>query len=281
MKWFDNYLADSGHKYRKEALERRADCYFIQKKYKEACEAYDMVLDKYFSVNDIYPYYQAAVSYGLNRNQRRKIELLSNVMDASPSVRFYPEALFELGRAYVAKEEDDKAFECFNKLASQVKDSTFVARAYIEMGSLSRNQSQYNEALGYYKTVVEEMPLSGYMEDALAAIESIYQTRNEPEEYIAYIEAIGRGEIKSDAERENMIFNSAEQIYLSENYQKALVALQMRDDDIYRSIFGMDEIPSAVRNAGFGGVNRYAHLEGVDRESRLCRGGVVDPVLNA
>ena len=226
LKWFDNYLADSGHKYRKEALERRADCYFIQKKYKEACEAYDMVLDKYFSVNDIYPYYQAAVSYGLNRNQRRKIELLSNVMDASPSVRFYPEALFELGRAYVAKEEDDKAFECFNKLASQVKDSTFVARAYIEMGSLSRNQSQYNEALGYYKTVVEEMPLSGYMEDALAAIESIYQTRNEPEEYIAYIEAIGRGEIKSDAERENMIFNSAEQIYLSENYQKALVALQ-------------------------------------------------------
>ena len=226
LKWFDTYLSDSGRKYRKEALERRADCHFIQKKYKEACAAYDQVLDKYFSVNDIYPYYQAAVSYGLNKNLKKKIELLSNVMEASPSSRFYPEALFELGRAYVAKEDDEKAFECFNKLASVVKDSTFVARAYIEMGSLSRNQSQYNEALGYYKTVVEEMPLSGYMEDALAAIESIYQTRNEPEEYLAYIEAIGKGEIKSEGERESMIFNSAEQIYLSENYQKALVALQ-------------------------------------------------------
>ena len=50
---------------------------------------------------------------------------------------------------------------------------------------------------------------------------------------------------------------------------EALVALQMRDDDIYRSIFGMDEIPSAVRNAGFGGVNRYAHLDGVDPDGLL------------
>ena len=247
LKWFDSYLSDSGYKSRKEALERRADCFFIQKKYKEACEAYDLVLESYFDVNDIYPYYQAAISYGLNRNQSRKIELLANVMNASSSAKFYPEALFELGRAYVAKEEDDKAFECFNRLAAQVKDNTFVARAYIEMGSLARNQSQYNEALGYYKTVVEKMPMSGYSEDALAAIESIYQTRNEPEEYIAYIEAIGKGGIKSEDEKENMIFNSAEQIYLSENYQKALVALQSYLDkypdsaDAYKADFYMAE----------------------------------------
>ncbi len=43
----------------------------------------------------------------------------------------------------------------------------------------------------------------------------------------------------------------------------------MRDDDIYRSIFGMDEIPSEVRNAGFGGVNRYAHYDGVDPDGLL------------
>ena len=48
-----------------------------------------------------------------------------------------------------------------------------------------------------------------------------------------------------------------------------LTALQMRDDDIYRSIFGMHEIPSEVRNAGFGGVNRYEHLEGVDYHGLL------------
>lgn len=50
---------------------------------------------------------------------------------------------------------------------------------------------------------------------------------------------------------------------------EALVALQMRDDDIYRSIFGMHEIPEEIRNAGFGGVNRYEHLEGVGQGEQL------------
>ena len=44
-----------------------------------------------------------------------------------------------------------------------------------------------------------------------------------------------------------------------DRYDEALSALQMRDDGIYRSIFGMNEIPADVRNAGFGGVNRYSH----------------------
>lgn len=46
-----------------------------------------------------------------------------------------------------------------------------------------------------------------------------------------------------------------------DEYDATLSALQMRDDDIYRAIFGMYEIPQEVRNAGFGGVNRYAHYD--------------------
>lgn len=246
-KWFAEYLADDRIRYRKDALERKADCHFIEKDYKGACAAYDLVLADYFSVNDIYPYYQAALSYGLSKQPDRKIALLENVLEAAPESEFYAEALYELGRSYAVKEDDDNAFMCFNMIASSVKDSTYVAKAYIEMGSISRNQSQFNEALGYYKTVVEQMPLSGYAEDALIAIESIYQTRNEPEEYIAYIENIGKGATKTADEKETMIFNSAEQIFLSENYHKALVSLQSYMDRypdgqyVYKADFYMAE----------------------------------------
>ena len=41
----------------------------------------------------------------------------------------------------------------------------------------------------------------------------------------------------------------------------ALIELQQRDNVVYRSVFGMDEIPQAVRNAGFGGVDRYAGMK--------------------
>ncbi len=38
--------------------------------------------------------------------------------------------------------------------------------------------------------------------------------------------------------------------------------IQNRDDNIYRVIFEAEPIPNSLRNAGFGGVNRYADLEG-------------------
>ena len=64
-----------------------------------------------------------------------------------------------------------------------------------------------------------------------------------------------------------------------DDYGEALKTLQMRDDDIYRSLFGMNEIPSEVRNAGFGGVNRYAHYDEVDPNGMLKKTAVRIDVL--
>lgn len=46
-----------------------------------------------------------------------------------------------------------------------------------------------------------------------------------------------------------------------DHYDNMLAMLQVRDDDVYRSVFGMNEIPDAVRNAGFGGVDRYSWID--------------------
>lgn len=40
--------------------------------------------------------------------------------------------------------------------------------------------------------------------------------------------------------------------------------VELRDENIYRTIFQADSIPSSIRRAGFGGVNRYRHLEDMD-----------------
>ena len=64
-----------------------------------------------------------------------------------------------------------------------------------------------------------------------------------------------------------------------DEYDAALTALQMRDDDIYRAIFGMHEIPHEVRDAGFGGVNRYAHYDVMDQSAPLKRTAVRLDVL--
>ena len=53
--------------------------------------------------------------------------------------------------------------------------------------------------------------------------------------------------------------------------EEVLDLLAVRDDRIYRSVYGMDEIPSAVRTAVSGAENRYKDLEVLDRGHILRR----------
>mgnify|MGYP001053855119 CR=1 FL=1 len=54
-----------------------------------------------------------------------------------------------------------------------------------------------------------------------------------------------------------------------DNMAVVLDDMQNRDDNIYRVIFESDPIPSSVRNAGFGGANRYKELEGYESSELL------------
>lgn len=54
-----------------------------------------------------------------------------------------------------------------------------------------------------------------------------------------------------------------------EGCQHRLAELEERDNSVYRSIFGMEEIPPDVRDAGIGGTDRYSYLETYDRSGAL------------
>ena len=225
-KWFDTYLAAGSPAYAKDAGVRRADCDFLRKDYKAATASYESVLTRFADPDDVYPYYQLGLAYGLAGERQKKVDALSRVRKASPSAHYWPEAMYELGRAYVELGREDAATDCFEALRTNAKDGTYVARALIELGMLARNNRQNDKALGYYKQVVENLPKGDYTEDAMLAIESIYQSMGEPEAYLAYTETVGDGSRKTDAEKEQIYFNSAEQIFLSENYQKAVSSLE-------------------------------------------------------
>ncbi len=72
-----------------------------------------------------------------------------------------------------------------------------------------------------------------------------------------------------DFPKERILKRENEQLKLQiEIFQKkldqisvVLEDLQQRDDNLYRAIFEAEPIPRTVREAGFGGVNRYAEFE--------------------
>ena len=56
-----------------------------------------------------------------------------------------------------------------------------------------------------------------------------------------------------------------------EQLSVVLEDIQHRDDNIYRVIFEAEPIASEIRNAGFGGVNRYKELEGYNNSELIIK----------
>lgn len=72
--------------------------------------------------------------------------------------------------------------------------------------------------------------------------------------------------------REKMLMRENEQMQLQyeimqeklKQVDEVLTDLQQRDDNLYRTIFEAEPISRSIREGGFGGVNRYAEMEGYE-----------------
>lgn len=79
--------------------------------------------------------------------------------------------------------------------------------------------------------------------------------------------------------REKILQNQLEQYKLQfkimndrlDRTQKVLDDIQDRDDNIYRVIFEAEPVPSNIRKAGYGGVNRYEQLEHIPNSEILVK----------
>ncbi len=218
-------LGHGNQAYRDEARIRLADSYFMLRDYDKASQIYESVAVEE-NYKDLYPAIQGATAYGLLSQNDKKCALLKEVAKPEHSDSpLYSMALYELGRTLVQNVEDEEAEPVFEKLINNPKDSSFYYKSLLEMGMINANRQNYEAALRYYKTIIEKNPVSNEGQSALSGIESVYQSLNRPEEFLAYLDAVGLSSIKSADEKELMLFNAAEQIYLSGNYSRALESL--------------------------------------------------------
>ncbi len=70
-------------------------------------------------------------------------------------------------------------------------------------------------------------------------------------------------------ELENMKLNYELLSKKTEQYTERIMELEERDNNIYRQYFEASPIPNEIREAGFGGVNRYKSLEGFDNSKMI------------
>lgn len=225
--WFRNYinLPASQRVYTAEAKTRLADCCFMMRDYEQAAFIFEEVAESNYDKGDLYAAYYSALSYGLLSQTEKKIEILERITRTRPDSDLYNQSLFELGRTYTQADRYDNARTVFSRLIAEGQTNPYYLRSLLEMGMISSNMSQNSRALEYYKKVVEVSPVSEEAVNALAGIENIYQSENRTQEYLAYLERTGLSSVKSEDEKEMMLFNSAEQVFLAGDYSGAAVSL--------------------------------------------------------
>ncbi|HIR72744.1 MAG TPA: M23 family metallopeptidase [Candidatus Coprenecus pullicola] len=60
---------------------------------------------------------------------------------------------------------------------------------------------------------------------------------------------------------------------------QSLLDMERRDNTLYRSVFGMETIPDDIRNAGYGGVDRYADIRSRDYTGTLTSAAMRSEIL--
>ena len=227
MEWFHKFLEQhvSDMDLIIEARLRIGDALFMMRDYAGSVYGEVSMMD-YQPGSLVYAAYQCAVSCGLADDVDRKISMLEGIVDRRDISPLYSKAVYELGRTYVQEGMTEKAERTFKYLLNDIADPLYESRSLLELGMLCSNAGDYDEALEYLTRIVEEMPLSEDTDNALAAIESIYTVLNRPEEYFAYLDRIGMSAVKTPDEKELMIFNAAEQVYLAGDYSAAESSLR-------------------------------------------------------
>lgn len=83
----------------------------------------------------------------------------------------------------------------------------------------------------------------------------------------AYLDSPKEKQLKRDISQLTLQYEILQQRF--DEIGLVLKDLQQRDDNIYRVIFEAEPIPSSVREAGYGGVDRYRALEGMENSSLI------------
>jgi len=223
---FGEYLKIRGTlPYANEARARLGDSQFMLRKYQDAINSFSLVSGGERSNLYQYSIFQMAIAYGLLGNDSSKIDVLNQFISNKDS-SYYPDALYEMGRTLVQTGKSTEAQRVFQELRDLPGKNLYHTKSLLELGLIHLNRGENNQAIEYYKKIVEQDPASQDAQSAISGLENIYQQQGKAAEFLAYIDNIGLSSAKSSDQREIILFNSAENLFLSGDYTGAIISLK-------------------------------------------------------
>ena len=224
--WFDRFLGayPENDELKADTYNRLGDIDYLNRNYAGAIKNYDLAITT-GSVEADYARFQRAMALGLSQGNTQKVTALQQIINSGSS-EYTDAAMYELGSTYRKQEQFSQASSTLQSFIQKYPDSPYFLNALIDLGLINQNMGKNDEAMRYYKQVVDQYPNSSQAKDAMLGIQNLYMDSGDPQGYFSYAERAGMETNVSAIERDSLTFHVAERIQLAGDARRSLPLMQ-------------------------------------------------------
>lgn len=202
---------------------READAVFMQKKYKDAITLYDKVIAANTSESD-YARFQKAVILGLSGSNKKKEQLLYQLINSTPKSNYAVAARYELGLTFIADDKYSTAIKTLTPLTTADDARNIAPKALTKIGFAHQQLNESQKAIATYTQIIEQYPQSEERPTAMEALKSLYIQAGTPNKYAALLKKSNLDGVENSI-LDSTYYATAETQYAAGNYAQATTLL--------------------------------------------------------
>jgi tetratricopeptide (TPR) repeat protein len=225
LNYFNAYVKrGKNHPYYQDALIKLADCYYVTKNYKLAISNYQTAINEK-NENIDYAFFQKGVIHGILSENQKAYQNFDVVISEYKQSPFYDNALFQ--RALLAFENGQYAesVDGFSYLLKASAQTPLKPYALSKRAIAFYNLKQYEDAVADYKTILDNYLTHPTANGALLGLQQIYGMGGVSGDVDQYLAAYKNAN-PNDKAVPSIQFDAAKSLYFNQNYDKAIASFQ-------------------------------------------------------
>ena len=216
---FRNYVKSASNQEKKsDAYLRLGDSYFLLNNDEEAVKHYQSAIDL-DKKNVDYAIFQKSVSAGYLADYLEKERLLNLLLANYPNSTYSTNTVFELANNYRVQNKNEQAIKYYKQIVQNQNGTYQERKSRLEIGGIYLRDKKYDLAETELKDLIRKYPKSIEGEAAINEIEKSYLAQNKIAEFPDLLTSLG---IKySQSKLDSTLWYPANQAYLSADCNNA------------------------------------------------------------
>ena len=237
--WFRKFVKSSENNEKlTDAYLRLGDAYYMTQDYSRAQEFYALAENGgAFDVD--YAIHQQIQCFGLTNQRDKKRTALNQLISDYPQSLYNDDAMLNLSSMYLNEDRQEESVALLSDLIKKHPQSVLVKTALLKLGLNFYNESVSDSAIYYFKKVIEKYPNTKESKEALIAFKNVSIESGDVKSYFNYVGQLSNV-IVDIATRDSISYEASENLYIKQDYEKAIIAFENYLNEFDSPIFKLN-----------------------------------------